>query len=244
MRYRGKTPAQRRSFWLRAALAAFGAVLLAALIWQGVQLRQMERQLADMQASAAGDPLPVEGTPSANGGDTASNTGNTPAGPENPSSGTGGTSADAGNSLADPGDTSDGGSTSAGTGSLGGIQGRRSGGGLVFTRLALPNNGVGRIQLAEDCGFEVLGASSGDVHRPRFRIYYNGEQVVEITALLESEEDGVCRYAAKQWDNAVICEPDAQVDLAFVCKDEVGMTYEFAIESGVVTGDLFEIQPA
>lgn len=244
MRYRGKTPTQRRSFWLRAALAVFGGVLLAALIWQGVQLRQMERQLADMQAAAA-VPLLPQGDSPAGGGGTASDTGNTPADPENSSSGTGSASTDAGNPPADPGDTSDGGgSTSAGTGSLAGIQGRRSGGGLVFTRLALPNHGVGRIQLAEDCGFEVLGASSGDVHRPRFRIYYNGEQIVEITALLESEEDGVCRYTAKQWDNAVICEADAQVDLAFVCKDEVGMSYEFTIESGVVTGDLFEIQPA
>lgn len=110
------------------------------------------------------------------------------------------------------------------------IQGEALGGGLTYTQYALPNNGVGRAEIAPDCGFQITDGGAS-VHRGTFRVYYNGE----IVATLSARTDGDGRYTPRPWDNGVICELDAELRLAFACDDGGELEYEFTLAQYVVT---------
>ena len=77
-------------------------------------------------------------------------------------------------------------------------------------------------------GFENRNQEFALVHDPIYRIYRNGEAVIERPGLLQEESGvGAYQYTSGAWETPIACEPGDELVVAFVCRDDYGLGYEW-----------------
>ena len=88
--------------------------------------------------------------------------------------------------------------------------------------------GGGLSLLEYSVDLENQNHESVQVHDPIYRIYRNGEAVIERPGLLEEESEfPMYRYTSGAWETPIACEPGDELVVAFVCRDDYGLGYEW-----------------